>query len=178
MITHNTPCKYRFNISVYFNTFVSSEYVNLDKFMTVQRKNVWFVNNVFVARSDAAVFDGTSGGINFLGNTYTSTDGTLGASFVADHDLEETEMLEADPLMERNTDGSYYVPSANSPAIGNAVSWPESTDTINVFDVPNIGTTYILAYHHPSQHTLSRHTHPHNTPSRTHVLILFPMDWI
>ena len=81
--------------------------------MTIQQKNVWFVNNIFVARSDVAVFDGASGGINFLGNTYTSTDGTLGASFVTDHDLVETEIIEADPLLEKNTEGSYYVPGAN-----------------------------------------------------------------
>ena len=161
-------CECRFNISIYFNTFVSSEYVNLDKFMTIQQKNVWFVNNIFVARSDVAVFDGASGGINFLGNTYTSTDGTLGASFVTDHDLVETEIIEADPLLEKNNEGSYYVPGANrcvqypntsdmtyllnnlfyaitttlslssSFVIGNAASWPESTNTINVFDVPFI----------------------------------------
>ena len=121
----------RNNITVYFNTFVESEYVNLDTVAKPTSQSGWFANNIFIRRK-GDLFTGIGMGINFLGNLY---EGTLGDEFFIDHELDVSEFNPLDSDMEMNSDGTYYVPSELSPARGNAALWP-TADSMSIFDIP------------------------------------------
>jgi len=116
---------------VYFNTFVESEYVNLDTVAKPSSQSGWFANNIFIRRK-GDLFAGVGLGINFLGNLY---EGTLGEEFFLDHELDVTEFNPLDSEMELNADGTYYVPSELSPARGNAALWP-TADSMSIYDIP------------------------------------------
>ena len=67
-----------------------------------------------------------------MGNIY---DGYL--NLWMDRDLTPFEMNAADPLLTLNSDGTYYIPSDDSPARGGAALWP-TENSMSIYDIPEL----------------------------------------
>lgn len=101
---------YRINVTIQFNTFVNSEYIELD---TVQKFNNNWSNNIFYQSNPKKyLFDGSTAGTTFDSNVYF---GTLGKNntFI---NVSPSELVYSNPLLFRNTD-DYYQPELDSPAV-------------------------------------------------------------
>ena len=121
---------YRINVTLQFNTFVNSEYIELD---TVQKFNNSWSNNIFYKSDDnlGYLFDGSTIGSSFLSNIYFGilTDSNNNASFAS---VSRSELVYSDPLLVRNS-YDYFQPDMDSPATHSANS---NSSNFPIFDIP------------------------------------------